>query len=192
MFAILLISASRLIFRLKTVSAKDRLIVGRPERNHGFFAAASANRGEHFAFRIAASAAATAASLLVLPRSPAFGATLGLVCKTFFCVEVLFTLCEHEICPAIPASKCFVSQLKSTSIIHRSLLPSSISIPQFSNIYTTKFSCIMRKFSGMAKKCGHTMSNQATALQTSAHILSHADQKREYTEKSRLQAEKCE
>ncbi len=165
MFAILLISASRLILRLKTVSAKDRLIIGRPERNHGFLAAASANRGEHFAFRIAASSAATAASLLVLPRSPAFGATLGLVCKTFFCVEVLFTLCEHEICPAIPASKCFVSQLKSTSIIHRSLLPSSISIPQFSKIYTTKFSCFMRKFAGIAKKSGLAMPKQATAWQ---------------------------
>ena len=103
--------ASRSALRLETIPAINRLVVGRPEGYHRFLAAPRTNGGEHLTVRIAASTATAAAALLVLPCSPALRATLRLIGKALFRIEVLFTLCEHEVCPAVPASKCFVSQI---------------------------------------------------------------------------------
>lgn len=105
-----LVPVSRSALRLETIPAIHRLVVGRPEGNHRFLAATRAYGGVHLTIGIAAPAAA-AAALLVLPCSPALRATLRLVGKALFRIEVLFTLCEHEVCSAVPASKHFVSQI---------------------------------------------------------------------------------
>lgn len=103
--------------RLEAVLAIYRFVVRWSERNHSFPSALRAYRGEHFTVGI------SAAALLILPCSPAPGATCGLIRKALFSIEVLFIRGEHEICPAVPASKCLVCQNRYTSnITEHSLL----------------------------------------------------------------------
>ena len=116
----------RSFLRLEAVLTIYRFVVRGPERNHRFPSALRAYCGKHFAIRI------STAALLILSCSPASGATCGLIRKALFSIEVLFARGEHEICPAVPASKCLVCQNRYTSNITGHSLPSYIK-------YTTLF-----------------------------------------------------
>jgi len=82
----------------KAVAAINRTIVSRLKRNSGFTATGRTGCGEHFSRRCAAVFSGVAAGL----------ASLGLVCKAFFSVELLLTCSENKLRATILTGQCFV------------------------------------------------------------------------------------
>src|SRR5579871_143586 len=100
--------------RGETVSAVDRLVPPRLERNLGDAAALRARRGEHLTRARAAAAAVGRAPRL--SRRAAIRAAAGFVGKAFHREKLLFAGGKRELAPAIYAGQHFVCVHKTTKI----------------------------------------------------------------------------